>query len=148
MFPRNAWYIAAWGDEVGAAPLARRICNEPIVLFRDRDGRAAALADRCCHRSAPLSLGRVVEQGIECGYHGLVIDSAGKCVKVPGQRLIPDEVTVRSYPLVEKNQLVWVWLGAPRRSPIRRPSSIFPITTTRRAGRTSTPATRSTAITR
>ena len=77
MFARNAWYIAAWGDELGDKPLARRICNDPIVLFRDKDGRAAALADRCCHRSAPLSLGTVVEDGIQCGYHGLIIDSAG-----------------------------------------------------------------------
>ena len=113
MFVRNAWYIAAWADEVGDTPLARRICNDPIVLFRDRHGRAAALADRCCHRSAPLSLGRVVEDGIECGYHGLVIDAAGCCVKVPGQKLIPDEARVKTYPLVEKNQLIWLWLGEP-----------------------------------
>ena len=113
MFARNSWYIAAWGDEVGDAPLARRICNDPVVLFRDREGRAAALADRCCHRAAPLSRGTVVEQGIQCGYHGLIIDSAGKCVKVPGQRLIPGDAAVKSYPLVEKNQLIWVWMGDP-----------------------------------
>jgi len=111
MFVRNAWYIAAWADELGGQPLARRICNEPVVLFRDAQGRAAALADRCCHRSAPLSLGRVVEQGIECGYHGLIIDPQGKCVAVPGQRLIPGDAVVRSYPLVEKNQFLWVWMG-------------------------------------
>ena len=113
MFPRNAWYIAAWGDDLTDVPLARRICGEPIVLFRDGEGHAAALADRCCHRSAPLSLGRVVAEGIECGYHGLVIDRAGKCVKVPGQRLIPSDATVRSYPLIEKNQFLWIWLGEP-----------------------------------
>jgi phenylpropionate dioxygenase-like ring-hydroxylating dioxygenase large terminal subunit len=113
MFPRNAWYIAAWADEVADKPLARRIGSEPVVLFRGEDGIAAALADRCCHRSAPLSLGRVVAEGIECGYHGLVIDGAGRCVKVPGQRLIPSDATVRSYPLVEKNQFLWIWLGEP-----------------------------------
>ena len=111
MFARNAWYIAAWGDELGDTPLARRICNDPIVLFRDKDGRAAALADRCCHRSAPLSLGTVVAEGIQCGYHGLIIDGAGKCVKVPGQRFIPADATVRSYPLIEKNQFLWIWMG-------------------------------------
>lgn len=114
MFVRNAWYVAAWADEVGAdKPLARRILGEPVVLFRDRDGRATALADRCCHRSAPLSLGRVVEGGIECGYHGLVIDAGGTCVKVPGQRLIPADARVRHYPLVEKNGFLWIWPGEP-----------------------------------
>src|SRR5438067_894037 len=78
MLLRNAWYIVAWADEIGSdQPLARRICNEPIVLFRGGTGRVGALTDRCCHRAAPLSMGSVVEEGIQCGYHGLVIDGLG-----------------------------------------------------------------------
>jgi Rieske [2Fe-2S] domain len=50
MLLRNAWYIGAWADELGDKPLARRICDDPVVLFRDGSGKAAALADRCCHR--------------------------------------------------------------------------------------------------
>ncbi len=111
MLLRNAWYIAAWSDEIGAEPLARRICNEPVVLFRDGSGRAAALADRCCHRAAPLHMGTVVADGIQCGYHGLVIDGSGRCVRIPGQKLIPADARVRSYPVVEKDQLVWLWMG-------------------------------------
>src|SRR5438046_2032548 len=110
----NAWYIAAWADELAAAPIGRRICNEPVVLFRDGAGKAAVLEDRCCHRAAPLHLGSLVEAGLQCGYHGLVFDGAGKCVSIPGQRLIPDSATVRAYPVVEKNQLVWVWMGDPK----------------------------------
>src|SRR4029450_2344668 len=83
MFIRNAWYIAAWSDEVKDKPLARRLGNEPVVLCRARHGRAAALVDRCCHRSAPLSHGEVVAQGLQCGYHGLVFDSTGRCVAIP-----------------------------------------------------------------
>src|ERR1700731_1603226 len=111
MLLRNAWYIAAWADELKAEPLARRICDEPIALFRDKDNRAAALADRCCHRAAPLHMGTVVEEGIQCGYHGLVFDRSGRCVRIPGQRRIPQEAAVRSCPVVEKDQLVWVWMG-------------------------------------
>jgi phenylpropionate dioxygenase-like ring-hydroxylating dioxygenase large terminal subunit len=113
MLLRNAWYIAAWADELGEAPLARRICNDPIVLFRDRAGKPAALVDRCCHRAAPLSLGSIVEGGIQCGYHGLIFDGAGHCVTIPGQRLIPENARVRSYPAVEKDRLVWLWMGDP-----------------------------------
>ena len=116
MFVRNAWYIAAWADELEQKPLARRICNEPVVLFRDHDGRAAALVDRCCHRAAPLSRGDVVPAGLQCGYHGLTFDGSGKCVAVPGQSRIPDSLRVRSYPLVEKNQLVWIWMGEAARA--------------------------------
>ena len=45
MFIRNAWYVAAWADEIGETPLARRICNEPVVLYRDRQNCVAALHD-------------------------------------------------------------------------------------------------------
>jgi phenylpropionate dioxygenase-like ring-hydroxylating dioxygenase large terminal subunit len=113
MLLRNAWYIVAWGDEVGGEPLARRICNDPVVLFRDGAGKVGALADRCCHRAAPLHRGTVVEAGIQCGYHGLVFDGSGSCVAIPGQRLIPEDARVRSYPAVEKDQLVWIWMGDP-----------------------------------
>src|SRR3954454_14282207 len=85
MFIRNAWYIAAWADELSEKPIARRICNEPVVLYRDREGRPGVLLDMCCHRGAPLHLGRVVDQGLECGYHGLIFDRSGQCVCVPGQ---------------------------------------------------------------
>ena len=120
MFVRNAWYIAAWADEVADKPLARRICNEPVVLFRDSGGRAAALVDRCCHRSAPLSLGQLVPEGIQCGYHGLTFDGSGRCVAIPGQSHISDSVRVRSYPLVEKNQFLWIWMGDAARADTSR----------------------------
>jgi phenylpropionate dioxygenase-like ring-hydroxylating dioxygenase large terminal subunit len=90
MLLHNAWYIGARADEIaGDQPLARRISNEPIVLFRDSAGRVATLADRCCHRAAPLHMGTIVEEGIQCGDHGLVIDGSGRCVHIPGQKLIP-----------------------------------------------------------
>ncbi|GGX95834.1 Rieske 2Fe-2S domain-containing protein [Massilia dura] len=113
MFILNAWYIAAWAHEVTDVPLARRICDEPVVLFRTKDGTAAALLDRCCHRGAPLSLGTVVDAGIRCGYHGLEFDCSGKCVKVPGQERIPQRAAVRSFPLHEKDEFLWIWLGDP-----------------------------------
>src|SRR5262249_39765677 len=111
MFVRNAWYIAAWSDEVAGAPVARRILGEPIVLFRDASGAVAALQDRCCHRGAPLSLGEVVPQGLHCGYHGLVFDRPGQCVLVPGDHRVPPGAEVKTYPVAERDALVWVWMG-------------------------------------
>src|SRR5215470_1605169 len=69
-FIRNQWYTAATSTEVGAKPLARTICNEPLAIFRGQDGTAAVLTDRCPHRKAPLSAGEVVGNDIQCGYHG------------------------------------------------------------------------------
>jgi vanillate O-demethylase monooxygenase subunit len=113
MIVKNAWYVAAWADELGAAPLGRRICDEPVVLFRDAGGRAAALADYCCHRGAPLSCGTVVEAGLQCGYHGMIYAADGACANIPGQVHIPGKARVRSYPLVEKDALLWIYMGDP-----------------------------------
>jgi vanillate O-demethylase monooxygenase subunit len=116
MMIRNAWYVAAWADEIGHTPLARRICNQPVVLFRDSEGRAAALQDMCCHRGAPLHMGKVVAQGIECGYHGLTFDRSGRCVRIPGQDRIPERARVPSYPLVERDAFLWIWMGDPAKA--------------------------------
>jgi vanillate O-demethylase monooxygenase subunit len=112
-WPHNAWYQAAWAHEVGDKPLARTILKEPVVLFRDAGGKARALEDRCCHRATPLRLGEVVPEGLQCGYHGMVFDGAGKCVKIPGQDSIPPQAKVRSYPIVERQEFVWIWMGDP-----------------------------------
>ncbi len=117
MFIRNAWYVAAWSDEIlDDQILARRICNDPVVLFRDGDGRVSALEDRCCHRAAPLRFGHVVEGCIECGYHGLTFDRTGKCVRIPAQNVIPVRASVRSFPVVERDALVWIWMGDPAKA--------------------------------
>ncbi len=113
MFVKNAWYVAAWADEVTEKPLARRILDQPVVLFRDARRRAAALADMCCHRGAPLSCGKVVASGLECGYHGMIYGGDGACVHIPGQVHIPTKARVTSYPLVEKDTALWIWMGDP-----------------------------------
>jgi vanillate O-demethylase monooxygenase subunit len=120
MFVRNAWYVAAWDHEVAGTPFARTILNEPIVLYRRSDGTPVALADRCCHRGAPLSLGRVDGDDLECGYHGLVFAASGECVRVPGQTRIPPGARVRSYPVVERWRWLWVWMGDPAKADASR----------------------------
>jgi phenylpropionate dioxygenase-like ring-hydroxylating dioxygenase large terminal subunit len=112
-WPKNAWYHAAWIHEVTEQPLARIFLNEDVVLFRDGDGNAAALEDRCCHRATPLRLGEVTELGLQCGYHGMTFDGGGKCVLIPGQNAIPASARVRTYPVLEKQEIVWIWMGEP-----------------------------------
>jgi phenylpropionate dioxygenase-like ring-hydroxylating dioxygenase large terminal subunit len=111
MFLRNYWYVAAWADEVSRAPMGRIICNEPILLFRKQDGSVVALEDRCCHRRVPLHIGAVIGDTIQCGYHGFTYDETGKCIRVPGQDIVPPQARVKSYPVVERDTMIWVWLG-------------------------------------
>ena len=114
MFVRNAWYAAAHAPELtGTALLARTFLDERVVLFRGDDGTPAALADRCCHRFAPLSLGDLEPGGLRCRYHGLKFNRLGQCIEIPGQAEIAPAMCVRSYPLVERHGLVWIWMGDP-----------------------------------
>ena len=113
MYIRNCWYAVAWGSEVGREILARTICNEPLILFRQEDGTAAVLEDRCCHRHLPLSQGKLIGDIVQCGYHGLEFDRTGACVSVPGQTAIPPDAGVRAYPVHERYDFVWAWFGDP-----------------------------------
>jgi phenylpropionate dioxygenase-like ring-hydroxylating dioxygenase large terminal subunit len=112
MFLHNWWYVAAWSHQVPSGELvARRILNEPIVLYRKNDGAINALEDRCCHRFAPLSRGRLEGDDLRCMYHGIKFAASGECVEIPGQDRIPSGVSVRTYPVVEQDRWVWVWMG-------------------------------------
>jgi phenylpropionate dioxygenase-like ring-hydroxylating dioxygenase large terminal subunit len=114
---RNCWYVASWSrDLIANRPEAMAIGEEPLVLFRDEAGKAVTLRDCCCHRNAPLSLGRCESGRLRCMYHGLVFDGTGKCVSIPGQQHVPASYQVRSYPTEEAGGWVWVWLGDPARA--------------------------------
>jgi len=114
MFIRNAWYVGAWDHEVGRTDLLRRqLLGDQVVFYRELDGTPVALEDRCCHRHAPLSKGVLLENNIQCPYHGLVFNRDGQCVQVPGQTTIPPDARVRSYPVIERNHWVWIWMGDP-----------------------------------
>ncbi|HEY0485364.1 MAG TPA: aromatic ring-hydroxylating dioxygenase subunit alpha [Mycobacteriales bacterium] len=111
-FVRDQWYVAAYSHEVGREQiLGRTILGEAIALYRTEAGEAVALADRCVHRRFPLSESRLDGDTVVCGYHGFTYDRTGSCVSVPGQQRIPRTARVTSYPVVEQDSFVWVWIG-------------------------------------
>jgi len=111
MMPQNHWYAACRSRDLGAAPLARTICDRPLVLFRGPNGLPAALRDYCSHRRAPLSLGQVVDGVLRCPYHGLRFDTGGQCVHIPTQKDIPAAAHIPAWPVTERYGFVWVWIG-------------------------------------
>ncbi|WP_161564028.1 aromatic ring-hydroxylating dioxygenase subunit alpha [Cupriavidus lacunae] len=111
---RNTWYAVAWSDEVESTPFGRRILNDAIVFFRDGAGRLAAIGGRCPHRFAPLAMGKIVDDTLECPYHGLRFDKSGTCVHNPhGGGRIPMNARVPKYRIAERWGLVWLWPGDP-----------------------------------
>ena len=114
-FPRDQWYVAAYGSEIEHDLFTRTICGEPILFWRTRDGAVTAMPDRCVHRRFPLSQkpSRLVDDQVVCGYHGFTYDASGKCVAVPGQTRIPRTARLLPYPVVEQDSFVWVFIGDP-----------------------------------
>ena len=115
---RNIWYVAAWDHEVPVdQTFARTLLGEAVVLFRNEHGEVQALQDRCPHRFAPLSMGKVVNGVVQCAYHGLEFNGAGACHKNPhGDGRIPRGATVRAYPVVERYSMIWIWMGDPEKA--------------------------------
>jgi len=125
-FLRNCWYAAAWDDEVPAQGMFhRRILGEDVLLVRNEDGEVRAMQNRCPHRFAPLSLGVRSGDVIECPYHGLQFNLAGQCVMNPhGNQQIPPNAYVKTYPLVARHMLLWIWMGDPKKAD---PAAIPPL---------------------
>ncbi len=113
MFLRNAWYAAEISARVAQQPLAVRVLDEPVVLYRKLNGEPVALEDACPHRKMPLSMGRLRGDDLECSYHGMTFDGSGACIRVPGTQTIPDTARVRSYPVADRYGLLWIWMGNP-----------------------------------
>lgn len=113
---RNCWYMAAWSDAIGPAQVVgRTLLDEPVALFRGEDGQIGAVEDRCPHRFAPLSAGRVGGDGVlVCGYHGLGFDRSGACAANPHGPIVRG-ARVRSWPVVERYGIAWIWMGETER---------------------------------
>ena len=114
--PRNAWYPLTWSRNVTRALARHRILGMDLVVYRTEQGAPVALDDACPHRLAPLSMGKLKGDVIECGYHGMTFGADGRCVRIPGQKVIPPNARVPSYPLQEKMGLVWIWPGERERA--------------------------------
>jgi len=114
----NCWYMIAKSSEVGQQPVKREIWRQSVVLFRTAKGELHALEDRCAHRFVSLSFGRVIQDRIECAYHGWQFNGAGQCVYIPTLSAKPSlpNCRVRSFPLVEKHGFVWIFPGDPQLS--------------------------------
>lgn len=113
MFVKNAWYVAGWANEFDESLKSVTMLDERLVMYRIDANTVVALEDRCPHRLLPLSKGKRIGNDIQCGYHGMTFNCEGACVRVPGQDNVPASAYVTAYPVVQKNEIVFVWMGDP-----------------------------------
>lgn len=112
---RRFWYPLIPISHLSDGPKSFELLGQPLVLWLDAEGKPAAVEDRCCHRTAKLSLGKVVDGNICCPYHGWTFDCAGTCVRVPQVEngFISSSYKVKAYLCVERYGYAWVCLEDP-----------------------------------
>ncbi len=111
MILEDFWYVVAKSSDVGREIVARTVCGRPLAIYRTSDSSIAIVNNYCSHRRAPLSLGKVIGDTIECPYHGMRFGPDGRCVLIPSQADIPGRANIQSYPVIERYGLVWAWIG-------------------------------------
>lgn len=103
---------------------SRIILGIPLVFSRDSGGRPFALLDRCPHRNAPLSIGENCRDRLRCAYHGWEFNFEGKVTAIPGSEQVNDRASVESFPVIEQQGWIWVWLD-PTNKPSAGPFTFF-----------------------
>ena len=112
-FLRNCWYVAGFPEDASRQPMTRTFLDEPVVIYRSEAGALVAMDNRCPHRFAPLDRGKLIGDAIQCPYHGLRFGTDGQCVHMPSGAPPPPRAQLRVYPIVEKFELMWIWMGDP-----------------------------------
>jgi phenylpropionate dioxygenase-like ring-hydroxylating dioxygenase large terminal subunit len=122
---RNCWYVAGLSKEFEPGKLTgHKIANWPMVIWRTKEGKVVAFDNRCSHKRFPLSEGRLMDDGnLECAYHGLRYNEAGRCIAIPSNPdgPIPPQAQLKPFPVIEQDELVWVWPGDPAKTNLRKP---------------------------
>ena len=112
----NQWYAIVPSRQVPKnGKIALRRLNLDLVLFRGDDGKIACVADRCAHRGAALSSGKVRDNCICCPFHALAFNGEGKCTRIPANgRAATEDLNrfhVQAYPVRETDGIVFLWYG-------------------------------------
>src|SRR3954452_4121562 len=136
---RQYWLPALRSDELPSPdcpPMRLRLLGENLIAFRTTSGAVGLIQNACPHRGASMFFGRNEEEGLRCVYHGWKFDTTGACVDMPSEPAeanFKTKVRARAYRCVERNGIVWTYMGS-REEPPALPDlevNIVPDTTTR-----------------
>lgn len=119
MIETQHWHPVAAAEAVGDTPFAARLLGQDLVLWRDAAGAVHAWPDRCPHRGARLSLGRIEDGHLECPYHGWQFEATGRCIHVPALPgfVPPATHCIKSHAARVAHGLVWVQLAPAETAP-------------------------------
>lgn len=100
-------------------PVRLELFSEKMVAFRDTQGRLGLIDEFCAHRGVSLWFGRNEENGLRCPYHGWKFDIKGQCIEVPSEPTSGycDRIKLKSYPMIERGGVIWVYMGPADKQP-------------------------------
>ncbi|MGV8905446.1 MAG: Rieske 2Fe-2S domain-containing protein [Acetobacterium sp.] len=112
---RNLWYGILDAKEIKVNKLYCVVrLGEKLVIWKSEDGKINCIFDKCCHRGASLSTGKLSHDTVRCPFHGLVYDASGKVIEIPANgknASVPDRFKVNAYQVKEKYGFIWLWYG-------------------------------------
>ena len=120
---RRYWLPALMASELpepDCTPVRVQLLSERMIAFRDSSGKLGLIDEYCAHRGVSLWFGRNEENGIRCPYHGWKYDTNGQCMEVPSEPAesgFCKKIKLKSYPLVQVGDVLWVYMGAPEHQP-------------------------------
>ena len=120
---RRYWIPFLLSEEIaerGCPPVRVTLLSERLVAFRDSNGEIGLIEEFCAHRRVSLWFGRNEEGGIRCPYHGWKFDVHGNCLEIPSEpedSTFRHEVSLTSYPCVERGGIVWTYMGPAEHKP-------------------------------
>ncbi len=118
----SGWYAILEAREVqGKKPLHVKRFGLPLVAWRKSQGQIVVMSDLCPHRRAKLSLGKIVEDEIECPFHGFRFGAKGACQWIPEIEKAAPGISVASYPVVENHGLIWLHWRANEDTEVKPP---------------------------
>lgn len=122
-FFRRYWLPVLLSEELtepDGAPVRIKLLGEPLLAFKDSEGRIGLIDEFCAHRRVSLWYGRNEECGIRCSYHGWKFDVTGQCVDIPslsGDAEFTKRMKLKSYPTIEQGGVIWAYMGPPNLKP-------------------------------
>ncbi len=119
---RCYWQPALLAEELpepDCPPVRVTLFSEPLIAFRDTQGRLGLMDEFCAHRRVSLWFGRNEQNGLRCPYHGWKYDVDGNCVEVPSEEnpKFCEQIKLKAYRLVEKGGVLWAYMGDPEHEP-------------------------------
>lgn len=125
----TGWFQVAWSADIGdRAVVPLRYFGRDLVAFRRADGEVSVLDSQCQHLGASLAHGGcVVDDGIQCPFHGWVWDGSGRNVRIPYEKRPNRGRRIRSYPVAEKNESIYIWHDVDGREPAWQAPDAFAV---------------------